>query len=711
MDSKSAQHEIKRTITRSRSSQRRTILVSQLCRWLRLWLTITAGVLLLDAWIPLPAELRIITAFALVILPCVFLFYLSVSHFRRHLPDQHFARALEQRFEINHNTLINALLFAKAQPVQSSGDSPLTRSLINRSIEQGKHQANEIPPIPIIERSRITRPLGWLLLTVLIIVSIGLLVPRLPAMVIPRFTDPTGDHPPFTTLDFEITLDPPTGQILIGDDVNVQVQITGRNPEHVSLVRQLNDGTTLDPIEMNPIATQNHTCSNHEHTYEQTLLNMRYPMTIWLETDRGRSKRIHIDPIASPRFTNITIRTSPPPYISADSDTLVENLEGSSLQQVPQPITIHPGGQVEVELHTSLPTDHLNIETSQQESILDSQITTSSNHTHITATFNAQEIGSDEVTIHAVGMTGIQSRQVIQFKIDIVADQPPEIHFLEPAQHAIAPAGSIIETRLTAHDDLQIGSITFETSIQKEQEKKTEDFVWSRSAPFHPTGKLTETTPTLNLNALNAYAGDTLRYRAVVEDTRSGKYGGPQTATSKTWEILIVEDTMYQTLLDDQEDAKTGQQSKSSTKATDDTSQSTESKSRSSGNSRQEETNESIENQSAQSEATNDPESIRQLAQNRALVGQPSDESTDAQNESGAINPNRPNNPDNQTMDNEQPFPFAQDSNQTTKPINTATQKNIPPITIPTGDSLRIIPSQYHDLVMRYFDRLMKDAK
>src|SRR5262249_52610884 len=110
------------------------------------------------------------------------------------------ARLIEEHVGIHDNRLINAVDLAISPP--GSGSAELARP----SVKEGEELAAGLSSPDCVDFPRLVRPAGMAMGMLLFLLVSYLAAPRAFGMIIPRFLDPAGDHPPYTLLRFEVTV-------------------------------------------------------------------------------------------------------------------------------------------------------------------------------------------------------------------------------------------------------------------------------------------------------------------------------------------------------------------------------------------------------------------------------------------------------------------------------------------------------------------------
>ncbi len=109
---------------------------------------------------------------------------------------------LEERLGVRNSVFINAVDFAESPP---RGDSPLLR---DRAIRMAEERAFSISSLAVISFKSLYRAMAIAAGTVALAAILWCLALRAFGMVVPRLLDPTGDHPPYTLVEFDLRIAP-----------------------------------------------------------------------------------------------------------------------------------------------------------------------------------------------------------------------------------------------------------------------------------------------------------------------------------------------------------------------------------------------------------------------------------------------------------------------------------------------------------------------
>lgn len=572
-------HLVDKAINRTCSTVKRIDRICCGARYISRILIGIAVIILFDSAVPLPVYARLIISTCLVIFLVYTLgqyVYEFISN-RGNINELRYARLLELNYKIKNNVLVNGLLLKKfAVSSPATGNSPrLTTELANRAVNQcvqavANITANEINPVQThIDKQPARKALTQLLIIVVLLsLLFGAVSPRLLIMGVPRFIDPFGDHPPFTLLNFDIQTSPLISDILVGDDVDITVTISGISSstgvDNVELVREVipnnahNINSQLPPMKMEQV-------QNNQLQYQTKLRNLRSPVKVYINTSQGRSIQITIYPVAIPRFTTAQVKVYSPEYALDFEPAIINDPARYTFE-------VYAGGKIEVTLGSTIPLTNLRIEGDEDNSYWTVQSDAIADISpEISAIFTAP-IDIDDVDIfkdynyqlYGLSETGITTRQPFRLAFKVKPDAPPEIAFTEPAHDAAAMATQEIKTRIIASDDLGITSAKIYVAVVYAE--NSENDTGHGSIKINPVElALTQSetnsknyplqaswTHSIKLSDLKVKPGDVVRYYAEVYDNRrfvnQDEY---QFARTDVYEIMIIDNEMYSKVIEE----------------------------------------------------------------------------------------------------------------------------------------------------------------
>lgn len=502
------------------------------------WLLLALLVVVVDAIWPTAPLVRLILAAALAagllrILWCC----LPPRSLRRASPGR-LAREIEQRCNLLHNPLITAVQLQSAPAV--SGPADVNELLRHRSAQRGEVAALATGSTSLADRRSRFALLG----AIVFALTTGLVAPRPIAAVARRVVDPFGDHPPYTSLTFDIAFTPEAGEIVYGDNASVRVRIGdawGGSVDRADLVSRIDAVASARPTRLAMQPEPFDQSVDSAPSFSATRRDFREPVRVMIDTPRGRSEWISITPRREPRWLARTATIAGPKY------ALSQPPRRLPLADRTQPVRVLQGSRISVNATSTLPLRDMLV------SGVDSQQSTLSDD-HLDAAWNwiANAIGLHEFDLTLVGPTGLHSTAT-HLIIDVQPDAPPVTSIRQPASDAAALPDQPFRAAIEALDDVSIGDMNVTARVARKGA-----IVAHADLPVTAITTAADramASVDVDLSQFDLQPGDTVQIRATARDQRPDSLGGPQTSKVAQSNILIIDEKTYAALAGQQADA------------------------------------------------------------------------------------------------------------------------------------------------------------
>lgn len=427
---------------------------------------------------------------------------------------RHMARVVEERLGIRDSSLINAVEFSAIPGASPSAAGLSSMSLVNLAIGEGEQAAARADVGRTIDRLLLKRRAWMLAAAAGVIALTWLIAPRLFAMVVPRYVNPGAELPPFTLLDFEVTIDPArvhrnkpatiTTQIngpLAGDEAWVVFR-DGAERQRVPMLRTADGAFTL-PIER---ATDSR--------------------TFYIDTESGRSAWHELNVLPTPLFEKVSVRYEYPAYTGWGARE--HPLRDGQIRAI-------EGTRVTLSAESNLPLRHGRLAFTFSDGQDAKQIMMeSSTHSSQAVVGSFVLRGSGEYRLTLVAADGTPSETDLMGHIVVDADGAPQVQVLEPDLRIIAPEGFKVPVTAAAWDDVAVERVVLQQRVNEQTpiENTLQDQArrGPRGGPY---------VGALDLAALGAKAGDTVRAFATAWDNQPPP-GGARSGDSPTVEVRVV---------------------------------------------------------------------------------------------------------------------------------------------------------------------------
>lgn len=438
---------------------------------------------------------------------------------------------MEQASGVADSRLITAIDLAHA-------GSPTGSDALRRlAVERGDELAGTLSPGVAVDRSGLWRAgkLGAGALLALAIAYVAL--PRVFHYVVPRLAQPFADHPPFTLLDFAVTIEPE--RVIQGKSATIRLALSEPSgmelPSRADLVWIDGDGGR----QRVPLLRS---AGGAEGTNEFLLRIERAEASraFFIDTSEGRSRRFMLNVAPVPLFESVHVRYDYPDYTGWPPSTG----------------PIPPGGMAElraiedtrVTLHaaSNVPLDGGTLTLFPSEEARGLGRSTRSftpdpaDPTRGTYSFTLAHSGRFEAVLRHGGLV---TPEPLTGTFHAVPDAPPRVRITDPVPAVVAPEGWTVNVTLEASDDVGVSRLTLHRSVNG----------WGPTPlqldPASPQRRHAATYA-FDLAALGAKAGDTITYFATAWDNHpaasGGGGGGPQVAQTDVYVIQVISQEEYE---------------------------------------------------------------------------------------------------------------------------------------------------------------------
>lgn len=510
------------------------VLQASLRRLRRRWLTIAAGggfgwsfvcllvLLVAAAWVDLAVELPPqgrIGASILAVTAAAALAIVLLSAAIRQARWRHLAR----RLDASANALgqiITGFDLAELRPAVEA--SPLTTGMAALAIERAGEIAARTSPAEVVSARAARRP--WLSAASLA-ATIGLaavVAPRLAETCWLRFSDPFGDHPPYSrTL---LAVEPGDQRVLYASGLDVLVSAEGPAPEQLELV--LDHSGDIETLPMFPDAAGK---------WRGQLAEITTPCRYFVRGRGVRSRRYQIEVITVPRLETVRWRIAPPAYTgdaAYEGPTPSGGLAGLRGTQVQVWATSNrplSGGVLEIEAGGS--RRQVELRPPAQDS------------RDVSGRFEIDADGKFSLTVADVA--GQDSQDPFAGAITLLSDQRPFVRLLEPPQQSLATPTATLPVVVAAEDDYGVSRLQLFRSLNDSRALAVDLELTadrrSRGAAGTSAPRRVQSATFLPLASYNLAPGDVIKLFARVEDNDPAGAKGTESAVA-TVQIISAED-------------------------------------------------------------------------------------------------------------------------------------------------------------------------
>lgn len=411
--------------------------------------------------------------------------------------------------------------------------SAVSRGMAALAVEQAVELARRVRASAVVPMRPLTTAWATLALTVLVLGGIVAAAWPIARVQWLRFTDPFGDHPPYSRVAFAV--EPGNARVIFGASQEIRVETIGAPVDRLELVL-LPAGTG----EARDIAEQIIPMFGEgSGTWRATLASVTEPTRYFVRTGEGRSHRYRLDLITLPRIESVRVRVTPPAYANRgayEGGVPPDGIAGLARTHVRftvvsnRPLSagrISLGGESDFATATSRPAP---IDVEMQPVEPDGR--------EVAGTIELRRPG--RVELRVCDVQGQWSQEAFTTAVRLQPDQRPFIRLLEPRSMTLASYDTPLPVNIAAEDDCGISRVSLYRSLND-----------SRPLPVH--AELPSPLPMrhvescdLPLAAYGLRAGDEIKLFARVEDNDPAGAKGAETPLAT---VRIVSPAEYEQLM------------------------------------------------------------------------------------------------------------------------------------------------------------------
>jgi hypothetical protein len=467
--------------------------------------------LLLDATVDLSDAARVATPWLLGALALgvfiVFVWQLC------QLNDRRIARQFESA-----NPQLGSRLTNAVQLADQTCHSDVGEFLRREAVTLGQRSASEVRTAPLMRRGVLIAMASIMVIAVawLAFVQLGDDVLR---VVLPRFTDPRGDHPPFSRLQFEVT--PARSEVLYGNQLEVRATVRGRPVDKLWVVARGTTNETRSTMFLAP-----------DRSFFQTLVNLREPTEFFVTDGKARSKRFPISIRYTPRITFVEMSTAFPEYTGRTAKTAKLSDEVQSFPEETR-VTFRAAS------NRPLRDGELVLTPLLGGAVRRLPLTIEAQNTMVGGGFTLTEPTSFTLTVRDVN--GLACAEPRQGRFKVLPDERPQLAVLEPGRNAVATPSIKVPVRVQAQDDYGVSRVVWLRGHNRSIERPFNMKVELKNGP-----QSVEAAGAFDLEKLGVRAGDEIEYYFEAADNYPK---GPNVALSKLYKLQVISKEQYEQVL------------------------------------------------------------------------------------------------------------------------------------------------------------------
>ena len=427
------------------------------------------------------------------------------------------ARLLEDRLEVQNSVFINAVEFASAPP---RGDSPLLRE---RAIRMAEERAAPLSSFDVLSFRPLYRALGIAAGAGAAALVLWFMTPRVFGMVVPRLLDPTGDHPPYTLVEFDVEITPEP--VYHGKAATISATLGG--PEQVEQAAIVfMDGERRESVPMYHAG---------ERQFALHLDRAETTRQFYIDTPRGRSETMTLTVVEVPFFEEIRIAYEYPAYTGWSGHE--HRLDGRGLRAL-------AGTQLTMTVRSNLPLQGGRLvltpkaeegQPSPGATVTVTLAPSPDDPKVVTGTFPIEFSGRFELTIAA--RSGAESLDHPDGPVTAIVDRFPTVSIVAPGPYVAVVENWKVPVVIEALDDVGVARLRLYRSVNGWGPNSV-DLEFERPQPYSARAQCEFDLPTLG-----AHAGDIITYYVSAYDNHPG---GTQFRDTETHVIQVISEEEYQ---------------------------------------------------------------------------------------------------------------------------------------------------------------------
>jgi hypothetical protein len=396
--------------------------------------------------------------------------------------------------------------------LQTPEDDALSRGMAALAVDRAAREMTSVSPAkvaPVVTALR-----AWTGTGVIAIATIALAVmaPRFVRSEWLRWTDPFGDHPPYSRLVFHV--DPEEVRVVYGTAADIRVRVEGGTAEKLDLMLQA-DGSAAETLPMFPEGPTQ---------WRASLTRVTRSGQFWVRAGSARSVRYPLRVITVPVIEDVAFHVEPPAYTNRPA------YEGP----LPQGgITGLAGTKVTVRVRSNRPlsSGKVTFEAGDKSdrAAETCALATANEPTSVMGAFELRQPGKARLRIFDVEGQGSVAEFTIP--IAIVTDEPPRIRITEPPAFSFATPTAKLPVALIATDDYGLARVELFRSLNDSRPLGAAEKL-PTPAPLRWSG-----STLLSLSSYGLTPGDIIKLQARAVDTDPA---GPNVAESATVIVKII---------------------------------------------------------------------------------------------------------------------------------------------------------------------------
>lgn len=436
---------------------------------------------------------------------------------RRRFDPERTAVLLEERLSIENNLFVNAADFASRAP---RADSVLLR---DRSVRMAEERAGSISALDVLPFGPLYRSAGLAIGALVVVAIFWGIAPRVFGMVVPRYWDPTGDHPPYTLVEFDVAITP--DPVFHGKPAAITATLGG--PERIEQAAVVFvDGAAPESVPM---------YHSGEQQFALQIERAERSRRFYIDTPRGRSRTMDLTVLEVPFFEEVRVAFAYPEYTQWASQQ--QRLNGRPLRAlVGTELTFTCRSNLDLRGGTlTLAPDTQDEPADTTAAALQVALAPLPDDPRtVIGSFPVEFSG--RFSIELIGANGAPGLEPATGELIAVPDRFPSVSIVAPGPYVVVVESFTVPVSIEAVDDVGIGELQLYRSVNG----------WGPSSAAlefeRPRPNSARAQTEFDLATLGARAGDIITYYVAAYDNHPS---GAQFRDSETCVIQVISEEEY----------------------------------------------------------------------------------------------------------------------------------------------------------------------
>ncbi|MDB5323030.1 MAG: smc 7 [Phycisphaerales bacterium] len=422
------------------------------------------------------------------------------------------ARALAQRLDAVAGSRGQILAGVDLSQQQHAG--AVSAGLAAIAVERAGVLAHRIAPAQAAPARDLRWPITGAGAILAAVGLVALLAPRLAGTQWARFTDPFGDHPPFSRVTLNV--EPGDVRIVYGQGFDIRVSADGGPLDKAEVVLLADGSGNADDVL--PMFGEG------QNKWRATVAGVTAATKYYVRAPGSRSRKYNVELITVPKLEGVRVRITPPAYTNRPPyDGVVPQggfagLAGTKIELFAKSNRPLSGGTVEFEGGPTI------------------AMTGAGNEA--TAAFKLEKAG--KLTLHVTDTAGQPSTDSFSAPLTLLQDERPFVRLAQPLPNSFATPSTNLPIEIIAEDDYGLSRVEIFRSLNDSRALPMALAIPTPAPTRYPAGIQ------LPLKKFGLKPGDEIKVYARVEDNDPA---GAKGSESNIATVKIISESDYKRMV------------------------------------------------------------------------------------------------------------------------------------------------------------------